>query len=291
MREYHKQRDFGKSNPGKKDFMPRKKEERNPDAARSLPEEEMMRRGEDIIVGRNAVLEALRSGRAMDSILVAKGEHTGSITAIIAKAKEAEIPVKDTDGRKLDALCGGAVHQGVAAIAAVKEYVELDDLFRVAEERGEAPFFVLADEVEDPHNLGALIRSAEAAGAHGIIIPKRRAVGLTYAVGKASAGAVEYLPVARVSNLTAAIEELKERGVWVYAADMDGTPWCQANLSGAVALVVGGENHGVGRLVREKCDGILSLPMRGKVNSLNASVAGAVLMYEVARQRMQLSAR
>lgn len=248
-------------------------------------------RREGLLVGRNAVMEALRAGRAMDGIYIARGEHTGSLAAIVAKAKASEIPVKETDGRKLDAMCGGAVHQGVAAVAAVKAYAELDDLFRAAADRGEPPFFVLADEVEDPHNLGALIRSAEAAGAHGLIIPKRRAVGLTYAVGKASAGAVEYLPVARVANLAATIDELKSRGVWVYAADMDGAPWCQTDLTGAVALVVGGENHGVGRLVREKCDGVLSLPMRGQVNSLNASVAGAILMYEVTRQRLNLRAR
>jgi 23S rRNA (guanosine2251-2'-O)-methyltransferase len=237
------------------------------------------------------VLEALKSGRPIDSILMAKGERSGSLTAIAAKAKDMEITIKECDGRKLDAMCGGAVHQGVAAVAAVKAYAELEDLFAAAEAKGEAPFFVLADEVEDPHNLGALIRSAEAVGAHGIIIPKRRAVGLTYTVGKASAGAVEYLPVARVANLTVAIEELKARGIWVYAADMDGETWCQANLNGPIALVVGGENHGVGRLVREKCDGVLSLPMCGKVNSLNASVAGAVLMYEIARQRLNLRAR
>lgn len=248
-------------------------------------------RGEDIIAGRNAVTEALRSGRTIDSILIARGERSGSIAEIAAKAKRKNIPVKETDPRKLDFLCGGAVHQGVAAVAAVVETVELEELFRRAEEKGEAPFFVIADEVEDPHNLGALIRSAEAAGAHGMIIPKRRAAGLTYAVGKASAGAVEYLPVARVTNLASAIEELKQRGVWVYAADMDGEPWCAANLTGALALVVGGEDHGVGRLIKEKCDGVLSLPMCGHVNSLNASVAGAILMYEAARQRLGIKAR
>ena len=248
-------------------------------------------RGEGIIAGRNAVAEALRAGRSIDSILVARGERSGSVTAIAAKAKQKNITVKETDPRKLDFLCGGAVHQGIAAVAAVVETVELEDLFRRAEEKGEAPFFVIADEVEDPHNLGALIRSAEAAGAHGMIIPKRRAAGLTYAVGKASAGAVEYLPVARVTNLAAAIEEIQQRGVWVYAADMDGEPWCTANLTGALALVVGGEDHGVGRLVKEKCDGVLSLPMCGQINSLNASVAGAILMYEAVRQRLGLTAR
>lgn len=248
-------------------------------------------RGEDIIAGRNAVTEALRSGRTIDSILVARGERSGSVAAIVAKAKQKNITVKEADSRKLDAMCGGAVHQGVVAVAAVVETVELEDLFRRAEEKGEPPFFVIADEVEDPHNLGALIRSAEAAGAHGMIIPKRRAAGLTYAVGKASAGAVEHLPVARVTNLASAIEEIKQRGVWVYAADMDGEPWCTVNLTGALALVVGGEDHGVGRLVKEKCDGVLSLPMCGKVNSLNASVAGAILMYEAARQRLGIRAR
>jgi 23S rRNA (guanosine2251-2'-O)-methyltransferase len=254
-------------------------------------EEETPPRNEGVIVGRNAVAEALRSGRSIDCVLMARGERSGSLTAIAAKAKDLDIPLKECDIRKLDAMCGGAVHQGVAAVTAVKAYAEMEDLFAAAEAKGEAPFFVLADEVEDPHNLGALIRSAEAAGAHGIIIPKRRAVGLTWTVGKASAGAVEYLPVVRVANMTATVEELKARGVRVYAADMDGEPWCQANLTGAVALVVGGENHGVGRLVKEKCDGVLSLPMCGKVNSLNASVAGGILMYEIARQRLGLKAR
>lgn len=278
-----------KKNNGERPAHRREEGEREP--RRKPVEEEAPPRNEGVIVGRNAVSEALRSGRSIDCVLMARGERSGSLTAIAAKAKDLDIPLKECDIRKLDAMCGGAVHQGVAAIAAVREYAEVEDLLRLAEERGEPPFLILADEVEDPHNLGALIRSAEATGAHGIIIPKRRAVGLTFAVGKASAGAVEYLPVARVANLATTIEELKKRGVWVYAADMDGETWCKADLSGAVALVVGGENHGVGRLVKEKCDGILSLPMRGKVNSLNASVAGAVLMYEIARQRLQLKAR
>lgn len=284
-------------NQNKSDFYKKKREdrprreERRAEKPAPAAEEAARQPNEDVIVGRNAVLEALRSGRPIDSILMARGERTGSLTAIAAKARDMEITVKECDSRKLDAMCGGAVHQGVAALAAVKEYAELADLFAAAEAKGEPPFIILADEVEDPHNLGALIRSAEAVGAHGIVIPKRRAVGLTYTVGKASAGAVEYLPVARVANMAAAVEELKERGVWVYAADMDGETWCQANLTGPVALVVGGENHGVGRLVKEKCDGVLSLPMCGKVNSLNASVAGAVLMYEIARQRLGLKAR
>lgn len=285
---YQNKSDYNKKNRKPDERL--RREERRPEKP-AAEAAEVRQPNEDVIVGRNAVLEALRSGRPIDSILMAKGERSGSLTAIAAKAKDLEITVKECDNRKLDAMCGGAVHQGVAAVAAVKAYAELEDLFAAAEAKNEPPFFILADEVEDPHNLGALIRSAEAVGAHGIIIPKRRAVGLTYTVGKASAGAVEYLPVVRVANMTATVEELKERGIWVYAADMDGQTWCQANLTGPVALVVGGENHGVGRLVKEKCDGVLSLPMCGKVNSLNASVAGAVLMYEIARQRLNLKAR
>ena len=177
------------------------------------------------------------------------------------------------------------------AIAAVKEYVSLDQLFQKAEEKGEAPFFILCDELEDPHNLGAILRTAECAGAHGVIIPQRRSVGLTFAVGKASAGAVEYVPVCRVANMAACIDELKKRGVWIYAADMDGEPWCQVDFTGAVGLVIGSEGFGVSRLVREKSDFVISLPMRGKINSLNASVACGVVCYEIARQRAGLGRR
>lgn len=241
---------------------------------------------QQLIIGRNAVAEALRSGRPVDAIHVARGQRGGALHVILAMARENGILVKETDPRKLDAMCGGAAHQGVAAVAAAVPYAQVEDLFRLASERGEPPFLIIADEVEDPHNLGALIRTAEAVGAHGLIIPKRRAVGLTYAVGKASAGAVEYLPVARVGNLAATMEELKKRGVWIYGADMQGACWCEADLTGPVALVIGNEGKGLGRLVRESCDGMLSLPMRGKINSLNASVAGGILMYEVARQRL-----
>ena len=175
-------------------------------------------------------------------------------------------------------------------MVAVKEYATVEDLFRRAEERDEPPFFIICDELEDPHNLGAIIRTAECAGAHGVIIPKRRNVGLTYAVGKASAGAVEHLPVARVGNLASLLEELKDRGLWVYAADMDGSPWCQTDFTGPVALVIGSEGKGVGRLVKEKADFVLSLPLKGNINSLNASVAAGILCYEVARQRSGLKA-
>lgn len=242
---------------------------------------------EDRIVGRNAVMEALRSGRALDSVWIAKGERTGSLYAICAKCREAGVPVKDVDSRKL-ATVGGNNHQGVVAFAACKEYATLDDIFKRAEQSGEPPFILVCDGLEDAHNLGAVIRSAEAAGCHGIVIPKRRSVGLNSTVAKTSAGAVEYVPVVRVANLTETLRRLKERGVWVYGLDMDGSPWCQTDLTGAVAIVVGSEGHGISRLVREQCDGILSFPMRGNINSLNASVACGIMVYEVTRQRLGL---
>lgn len=248
--------------------------------------EENNQRGDDIIAGRNAVNEALRSGRTIDSLYIVRGSaHSGSLSALIAKAKAKDIAIKEADSKKLDFMCGNANHQGVVAVAAVKEYATIDDIFQLAKERNEPPFIIVADELEDPHNLGAVLRVAECAGAHGIIIPKRRAVGLTYAVGKASAGAVEYVPVARVTNITAAIDELKKRGVWIYAADMEGQNWCTVDYSGPAAIVIGSEGSGVGRLVKEKCDFVISLPMKGKINSLNASVACGIICYEVARQR------
>lgn len=254
-------------------------------------EETSRTRGEDIIAGRNAVSEALKAGRTIDSLYVVRGNHSGPISVLIAKAKKAGAVIKEADSRKLDALCGNANHQGVVAVAAVKEFSEMEDIFALAEERGEAPFLILCDELEDPHNLGAVLRIAECAGAHGVVIPKRRSVGLTYAVGKASAGAVEYVPVVRVNNMSAAIDELKERGVWIYTADMDGQLWCSVDYTGPAAVVVGSEGFGVSRLVREKSDFIISLPMKGKINSLNASVACGIVCYEIARQRAGLKSR
>lgn len=251
---------------------------------RSAPREQGPR-GADLIAGRNAIAEALRAGRAIDSLYVQRGERSGALQALVKKAKEAGATIKAADPKKLDYLCGGANHQGVVAVAAVKEYATVEDLFRRAQEKDEPPFFVVCDELEDPHNLGAILRTAECAGAHGVIIPKRRSVGLTYAVGKASAGAVEYLPVARVGNLPSLLEELKARGLWIYAADMDGSPWCQTDFTGPTALVIGSEGRGVGRLVKEKADFVVSLPLKGNINSLNASVAAGILCYEVARQR------
>ncbi len=246
---------------------------------------------EDLIIGRNAVSEALRSSRAIDTLLVSRGERNGSIGRIIAECRDKGIVVKEVDRKKLDLMCGGAVHQGVAAYAAAHEYSSVEDIFTLAQERGEKPFIIICDELEDPHNLGAVLRTAEATGAHGVIIPKRRNASLSYVVGKASAGAVEYVPVARVANIAQTIDELKERGVWFYAADMDGENWCSVDYDGAVGLVIGSEGRGVSRLVREKCDFIVSMPMKGRINSLNASVAAGVLMYEVARQRAGIKAK
>ena len=246
---------------------------------------------EDLIIGRNAVSEALRSGRAIDTLLVSRGERNGSIGQIIAKCRELGVVIKEVDRRKLDFTCGGAAHQGVAAYAASHEYASVDDIFAVAEERNEKPFIIICDELEDPHNLGAILRTAEATGAHGVIIPKRRNASLSYVVGKASAGAIEYVPVARVANIAQTIDELKERGVWFYAADMDGENWCSVDYAGGVGLVIGSEGRGISRLVKEKCDFTVSMPMKGKINSLNASVAASVLMYEVARQRAGIKAK
>ena len=248
-------------------------------------------RDSNLIIGRNAVSEALRSGRNIDTLLVVRGERNGSVGRIIAECKEKGVVIKEVDKKKLDFMCGQGNHQGIAAYAAVHEYSTVEDIFALAEERGEAPFIILCDELEDPHNLGAIIRTAETAGAHGVIIPKRRNASLTWAVGKASAGAVEYVPVARVGNLASTIDDLKKRGLWVYTADMDGQNWCETDFSGPVALVVGSEGNGVSRLIREKSDFVVSLPMRGKITSLNASVAAGILMYEVSRQRLGLKSK
>ncbi|MBC8545763.1 23S rRNA (guanosine(2251)-2'-O)-methyltransferase RlmB [Clostridiaceae bacterium NSJ-31] len=242
----------------------------------------------DLIYGRNAVLEALKSDQCLDKLYIAAGDGKGSIGRIIGMARDRGIPVKDVTQQKLDAMCGTEGHQGVAATVAAVRYSTLEEVYQRAEEKGEPLFVILADEIEDPHNLGALIRTAECSGAHGIIIPKRRSAGLSPTVFKASAGAASYLPVVRVANLAAAMEELKGRGVWLYCADMDGQTWCKVDYSGAVGLVVGSEGNGVGRLIKEKCDFTVALPMLGSINSLNASVAGGILMYEIARQRLKL---
>lgn len=244
----------------------------------------------DVIAGRNPVLEVLRSGREIESIYIQSGAQKGPLGRIIALARERGIPVKEASAEKLLALSGVEVHQGVAALVSAARYATLEEIY---ERAGEEPLFlVFCDEIEDPHNLGAIIRTAEAAGAHGVVVPKRHSAGLTATVAKSAAGAVAHLPVVRVPNLTAAMEQLKkDKNMWFYCADMDGQPWCSTDYSGAVGLVVGSEGAGVSRLVKEKCDFVVSLPMRGQVNSLNASVAAGIVLYEVARQRLGLRAR
>ena len=238
---------------------------------------------ENIIVGRNPETEALRSGREIDKLMVSSEE--GSMKKILALAKERRIPVMKVEKSAIDRIAEGKAHQGVAAYVSAYAYAELDDIFRIAEERGEDPFVIILDNLEDPHNLGAIMRTAECAGAHGIIIPKRRACGLTDVVAKASAGAIEYMPCVKVTNIAQAIEELKERGVWVAACDMGGQEYYKADLKGKLAVVIGSEGSGISRLVKEKCDFVVSMPMVGRITSLNASNAAAVIIYEVRKQR------
>lgn len=239
-----------------------------------------------IIEGRNAVIEALRAGTAMDKVYIARGETDATLGHIASTARGKGIVVVEADRRKLDAMSVTHSHQGVIAVAAVREYASVSDILQSARDKGEAPLVVVCDELSDPHNLGAVIRTAEAAGAHGVIIPKRRSAGLTAIVAKTSAGAVSYLPVARVANLTALLKELKEEGLWVFGTAADGsTSLYQADLKGPAAIVIGSEGNGMSRLVREQCDFLVSIPMRGQVNSLNASAAAAVVLYEAVRQR------
>lgn len=240
---------------------------------------------EDLAVGRNAVMELLRSGNPVECVFTQQ-EPEGTILKLIAIAREQGIPVKQINRQKLDFMCARAAHQGVAARIGGHAYSELEDIYARADADGAPLFVVLCDGIEDPHNLGAIIRSAEAAGAHGIIIPKRRSAGLTATVSKAAAGALFHLPVVRVPNLAAVMDELKGRGMWFYAADMRGKLWCETDFGGSVGLVIGSEGSGVGRLVGDKCDFSVSLPMRGKIPSLNASVAAGIIMYEIARQRL-----
>ncbi len=240
---------------------------------------------DDLIIGRNAAKEALKSGRAIDCVFTEKGDKNGALLPILAQCREKKLPIKEVDTKKLDFMCGHANHQGIVMTAAAHEYSTIEDILASAKEKDEPPFIIICDGIEDPHNLGAIIRSAECCGAHGVIIPERHSAGLSGIVGKTSAGALEYMPVARVRNLTDTIKSLKKEGIWVYCADMDGTPYRAANLSGAIALVVGSEGSGVSRLVKENCDGTLLIPMKGNINSLNASVAAAILMFEAAAAR------
>ena len=241
----------------------------------------------EIIYGRNGVLEALKAGTPINRILFS-GEQKGSMAAIMAKAKEAHVLVSEVSKHKLTEITGTANHQGVAAYIAPKAYAAVEDILQKAVDKQEAPFIIVLDEIQDPHNLGAIIRTADAVGAHGIIIPKRRSVQLTGVVSKASAGAVEHVPVARVTNIPATLKELKRAGLWIYGTDLTGeTPFYGTDLNGPMALVIGSEGFGIGRLTKEQCDFILSIPMVGQVSSLNASVAAGVVMYEIFKQRMQ----
>ncbi len=285
MAEYKDRRNDGRyKNEGRSDRRDDRSDRRD-DRKDRFGDDRRDDRRDDLIIGRNAAAEALKSGREIDCVYVAKGERNGAVVPILAKCKDRNIPIKEVDSRKLDFMCGHANHQGILLSAAAHAYASVDDILARAAEKNEPPFIILCDGLEDPHNLGAIIRTAECCGAHGVIVPQRRSVGLTGAVGKASAGALEYVPVARVTNLVATIEMLKEKNIWVYAADADGTAWHKADLTGAIALVIGSEGNGVGRLVREKCDGVLSIPMKGQINSLNASVAAGILMAAVTSAR------
>ena len=243
---------------------------------------------ESVVSGRNAVKELLACGRDIDKIYVQKGEREGSVRMLIGRAHERKIPVIEAEKSKLDAMCGGAYHQGIVALAAEQNYSTIEEIIEYASSLGEPPFVVICDGVEDPHNLGAIIRSAECCGVHGVIIPKRRAVGLTPVVAKSSAGALEHMRVARVTNLASTIDELRELGFWLYAADMGGEKYSETDYSGSVALVLGSEGFGISRLVKEKCDFTVSIPLYGRVNSMNVSCAAAVLLTEIARQRHKM---
>lgn len=245
-----------------------------------------MRYTEFTIEGRNAVIEAFRSGKTIDKLYVLDGCKDGPVMTIIREAKKTDTIIRYVDREILDRLSKTGHHQGVVANAAVYDYAEVEDILNAAREKGEPPFVFILDGIEDPHNLGAIIRTANLAGAHGVIIPKRRAVGLTATVAKTSAGALNYTPVAKVTNLSATIEELKKEGLWFVCADMGGETMYNLNLTGPIGLVIGNEGEGVSRLVKEKCDYVASIPMKGNIDSLNASVAAGVLAYEIVRQRM-----
>ena len=256
------------------------KDERRPGAPE--PEE-----NEGQLEGRNALAEALKSGRTIDKVFIANGETDRGLQHLAAQAREAGAVIVPVDRRKLDAMSVTRSHQGVIALAAAHDYATVDDILAEAAARGENPLIVICDELSDPHNLGAILRSAECAGAHGVIIPKRRSVGLTAVVAKASAGAVEYMKVARVTNITAAIRELKEKGVWIFGTAAEGSiPMYRADLTGPTALVIGSEGDGMSRLVEKSCDVTVHIPMRGRISSLNASAAASILLYEAVRQRL-----
>ena len=266
-----------------KERQPRKYDGRQRMQPQAQPAEE----NENQLEGRNALTEALRSGRTIDKVFIASGDTDKALQRLAAQAKEAGAVIVPVDRRKLDLMSTTHSHQGVIALVAARDYASIDDILEEAASRDQAPLIVICDELSDPHNLGAILRSAECAGAHGVIIPKRRSVGLTATVAKASAGAVEYMKVARVTNLNAAMEELKQKGVWIFGTAAEGSvPMYQADLTGPTAIVIGSEGDGMSRLVRENCDMTVHIPMSGQINSLNASAAATVLLYEAVRQRL-----
>ena len=243
---------------------------------------------EDLVVGRNAATELLKGTKTIETLYVAKGQTEGSINLILKLAKDRDIVVKEVDRKKLDSMCGNAVHQGVIAKVTPYVYSEVSDILRYAKEKGEAPFLVVLDEIEDPHNLGSIIRTAELCGVHGIIIPKRRNVGITTTVYKSSAGAIEHMKVAKITNINAVLDELKKAGLWIYGADISGEEYSyEVDFRGACAIVIGSEGHGISKLTLKKCDKLVKIPMVGKINSLNASVAGGIMIYEVLKGRLK----
>ena len=259
---------------------------RRPDRKERRPEP-MVEENENQLEGRNALQEALRSGRTIDKVFIAAGETDRGLQRLAAEAKEAGAVVVPVDRRKLDAMSDTRAHQGVIALAAARAYFTIDDILQEAADRGEAPLIVICDELSDPHNLGAILRSAECAGAHGVIIPKRRSVGLTAVVAKSSAGAVEYMKVAKVTNINTAIAELKQKGVWIFGTAAEGSiPMYQADLTGPAAIVIGSEGDGMSALVKKNCDVTVHIPMKGRITSLNASAAASILLYEAVRQRI-----
>lgn len=243
---------------------------------------------EDVVIGRNSVIEALKGERTIETLYIANSKLEGSINTIVSIAKEKRIVIKEVDKRKLDSMCDGATHQGVIAKVTPYKYSEVSDILALAEERGESPFIVILDEVEDPHNLGSIVRTAELFGVHGIIIPKRRSASVSATVYKSSVGAIEHVKIAKVTNLNATIEELKEKGIWVYGADIRAEEYSyQVDFSGPCAIIIGNEGRGISKLTVQKCDKLIKIPMVGKINSLNASVAGGIIMYEVLKGRLK----
>ena len=294
-RRYDRREDRGEDS-GERDYSSRRddrrdnRRDRDTEALRRPEQDRRFFSGqaepdENRIEGRNAVIEAYRAGRTIEKLYLLEGPAEGAMQTVLRLARDHHTPVRFLTRQRLDQLSQTGRHQGVIAQAAAFQYAEIDDLFAKAAEKGEDPFFVLLDQIEDPHNLGAIIRTANLAGAHGVIIPKDRAVGLTATAAKASAGAIHYTPVVKVTNLARTMEDLKKRGLWFVCADMDGTPMTQLSMTGPIGLVIGAEGSGVSRLVREKCDMTASIPMKGEIDSLNASVAAGVLMYEILRQR------